>query len=187
MCISVDSNKLSLLAYTKAGWRWRLRTNITIHHEGGIEKSVPRNTDWHHEACRVMTFGDCGGRIFLCHPHVIFLLTTKYRILNWKKRWTRIPENPDFPKMRHGDAILTLQWCHWSTYHQRAADVRLFFFYLSHGLLLVQAMWLRPKGLKVCSYVEKYAEIKNQTLKKSAGTLKCYAQRITPWVGNISK
>ena len=26
--------------------------------------------------------------------------------------------------------------------------------------------WLRPKGLKVCSYVEKYAEFKNQTLKK---------------------
>ena len=26
--------------------------------------------------------------------------------------------------------------------------------------------WLRPKGLKVCSYVEKSAEIKNQTLKK---------------------
>ena len=27
--------------------------------------------------------------------------------------------------------------------------------------------WLRPKGLKVCSYVEKYAEFKNQTLKKN--------------------
>ena len=26
--------------------------------------------------------------------------------------------------------------------------------------------WLRPKGLKVCSYIEKCAEIKNQTLKK---------------------
>ena len=25
--------------------------------------------------------------------------------------------------------------------------------------------WLRPKGLKVCSYVEKCAEFKNQTLK----------------------
>ena len=25
--------------------------------------------------------------------------------------------------------------------------------------------WLRPKGLKVCYYVEKYAEFKNQTLK----------------------
>ena len=27
--------------------------------------------------------------------------------------------------------------------------------------------WLRPKGLKVCSYVEKCAEFKNQTLKKN--------------------
>ena len=26
--------------------------------------------------------------------------------------------------------------------------------------------WLRPKGLKVCSYVEKCAVFKNQTLKK---------------------
>ena len=26
-------------------------------------------------------------------------------------------------------------------------------------------MWLRPKGLKVYSYVEKYAEFKNQSLK----------------------
>ena len=25
--------------------------------------------------------------------------------------------------------------------------------------------WLRPKGLKACSYEEKYAEFKNQTLK----------------------
>ena len=43
--------------------------------------------------------------------------------------------------------------------------------------------WLRPKGLKVCSYVEKCAEFK----KKSAGTRKCYAQRNTPGLDNISK
>ena len=46
--------------------------------------------------------------------------------------------------------------------------------------------WLRPKGLKVCSYVEKNAEFKNQTLKKSAGAQKCYAQRNTSGVGNFS-
>ena len=40
--------------------------------------------------------------------------------------------------------------------------------------------WFRPKGLKVCSYVEKCAEFKNLTLKKSAGTQKCYVQRNTP-------
>ena len=39
----------------------------------------------------------------------------------------------------------------------------------------------------MCSYVEKYAEFQNQTLKKSTGTQKCYAQRNTPGVGNISK
>ena len=27
-------------------------------------------------------------------------------------------------------------------------------------------MWLRPKGLKVYSYVEKYAEFKNRSLEK---------------------
>ena len=32
------------------------------------------------------------------------------------------------------------------------------------AILLIK--WLRPKGLKVCSYVEKYAKFKNQTLKK---------------------
>ena len=31
------------------------------------------------------------------------------------------------------------------------------------ALLLIK--WLRPKGLKVFTYVEKYAEFKNQTLK----------------------
>ena len=55
---------------------------ICIHHEceGGIEKSVPRITDWHHEACLVMTIGECEGLIFLSHPHMnngfFFLLTT---------------------------------------------------------------------------------------------------------------
>ena len=44
---------------------------IRIHHEceGGIETSVPRITDWHHETCRVMTNGDPEGHIFLSHPH----------------------------------------------------------------------------------------------------------------------
>ena len=43
---------------------------IRIYHEceGRIEKSVPRITVWHHEACRVMTNGDPEGRIFLNYP-----------------------------------------------------------------------------------------------------------------------
>ena len=64
---------------------------IRIYHdwEDGIEKSVPRITDWHHEACWVMTNGDHKGRIFQSHAHTnngfFFLLTTKYLILYWKK------------------------------------------------------------------------------------------------------
>ena len=38
--------------------------------------------------------------------------------------------------------------------------------YLVREQAILLIKWLRPKGLKVCSYVEKYAEIKNQTLKK---------------------
>ena len=41
--------------------------SIRICHECEIEKSVPRITDWHHEACRVMTNGDPEGQIFLTH------------------------------------------------------------------------------------------------------------------------
>ena len=52
------------------------------------------------------------------------------------------------------------------------------------AILLIK--WLRPKGLKRCSYVEKYAELKNQTIKKSVGTQKCYARRNTRGVGNFS-
>ena len=61
---------------------------IRIHHECevGMEKYVPRITDWYHKACRVMTNGDDEGRIFLFHPHtsngLFFLLTTKYFILH---------------------------------------------------------------------------------------------------------
>ena len=63
-----------------------LRT-IRIYHEceRSIEKSVERIGFWHHKACRVMTNGDCEGRIFLSHPNtnngLFFFLTTKYRTL----------------------------------------------------------------------------------------------------------
>ena len=61
-----------------------------------------------------------------------------------------------------------------------------FFISLMFVLILVREpvigliKWLRPKGLKVCSYVEKCAEFKNQTLKKSAGTQTCYVQQNIP-------
>ena len=40
--------------------------------------------------------------------------------------------------------------------------------------------WLRPKGLKMCSYVESVLNSKFKLLKISAGTQKCYMQRNTP-------
>ena len=66
--------------------REKLIISTCIHHEceGRIEKSVPRITDWDHEACRKMTNGDHEGRIFLPHPHTnsgfFFSLTTRYLI-----------------------------------------------------------------------------------------------------------
>ena len=75
--------------------------NIRIHHEceGGIEKSVPRITDWHREACQVMTIGDREGQIFISHPHTnngfFFLLTTLY-LIYIEKTWKKLPENPEY-------------------------------------------------------------------------------------------
>ena len=72
--------------------RLSLAQTISIYHEceGGIEKSAPRITDWHHEACRVMTVGDREGRIFLSSPHTnygFFLLAhTLIDHLYWKKK-----------------------------------------------------------------------------------------------------
>ena len=59
---------------------------LRIHHEfdGGIEKYVPRITDWHHEACRVMPNGDREGSIFLSEPHMndgFFLLLINFHHL----------------------------------------------------------------------------------------------------------
>ena len=42
------------------------------------------------------------------------------------------------------------------------------------------------KGLKVCSYVEKYAEFKNQTLKKIGWYTKMLCAAELPRVGNFS-
>ena len=60
--------------------------------EGGIENSFPKITDWHHEACEVMTIGYREGRLFQAHPHTnygfFFLLTTKSK--NMKKDLQKI-------------------------------------------------------------------------------------------------
>ena len=79
--------------------------------EVGIEKSVPRITVLHREACRVMTNGNCERRIFLSRPYTnngfFFSLITKdldHFILEKHDK-----ENPTYAEMRHGDVILTLQ------------------------------------------------------------------------------
>ena len=62
--------------------------------EGRIEKSVPRITGWHHEACRVMTNGNPEGRIFLSFPHInngFFLLITVNIYLFILKQASRSP------------------------------------------------------------------------------------------------
>ena len=65
---------------------------IRMYHqcEGRIEKSIPRITVWHHEACRVMTNGDPEGWIFLSYPHTnngfFFLLTSFFYILKYASR-----------------------------------------------------------------------------------------------------
>ena len=73
---------------------------IRIHHgcEGvigvGIEQFVPRNTVWHHEACRVMTETD-----FLSHPHTnngfFFLFTIDFLFK------TKHPEDPEYAEMQY--------------------------------------------------------------------------------------
>ena len=79
---------------------------IRIYHEceGGIEKSDPRITNWHHKACRVMTNSDREGQLFYpiltqimdyfsCSP-----LSIAFDIGGFKKIMNSL--------MRHGDVIL---------------------------------------------------------------------------------
>ena len=49
----------------------RAGENRRIYHEcdSRIEKSVPRITVWHQEACRVIANGDQEGQIFQSHPN----------------------------------------------------------------------------------------------------------------------
>ena len=53
--------------HRSSGYQHRRLEDIRIYHEseGMLEKSVTRITDWHNEACRVMSKGDRERRIFL--------------------------------------------------------------------------------------------------------------------------
>ena len=89
----------------------------------------------------MMTIGNHEGQIFSSHPHThdgyFFSLTTEYLIL-YLKDMKRLPENPEFAEMRHGEVILTLHWRHGLTCGQHADNVRLFAFYLSLGLVYIR-------------------------------------------------
>ena len=64
------------------------------------------------QACRVMTNGDSEGLIFLSHLTQIMdsvscsPLNSSFYI---KETLKRLPENPEYVMMLHGDVILTLQ------------------------------------------------------------------------------
>ena len=113
---------------------WMYHFNMTIkslvHHEceGGIEKSIPLNhylstlgisriTDWHYEACRVMTVIPRDGFFYptltrLMDSFSCSALNTSFYI---GKTWKRLPENPEYAEMRHGDVILAFQKHHGMT------------------------------------------------------------------------
>ena len=109
--------------------------NIRIHHEceGGIEKSVPRTTDWYHEACLVMTNGDGEGQTFISHPHTnngfFFLITTKSPFSNRKTKKKKASRK----SWKRWDVTWWRQWRHGSTCGQSVT----IHFYLSHGLVRV--------------------------------------------------
>ena len=69
---------------------------MRVYHEceERIEKSVPRITDWHHEACRVMANVDCERQIFLSHPFtnngLFFLLTIVPHFIKEKNNRKRV-------------------------------------------------------------------------------------------------
>ena len=126
-----------------------------IHHEceGLLEKSVPRVTDRHKEAGQAwQTLNAWDGFLypiltgimdsFSCLP-----LNISFYIA--KKTWKRLPENPEFPEMRHGDVILTVQWRHGTTCGQRVVH-----FYLSHGLVReceIKHLWVKTTETRIWS------------------------------------
>ena len=85
--------------------------------EDGIEKSVPRITVWHHEACRVMTNGVHEGQ----NLYPIFIRIMDYfscSLLNIAfSCWKKAPRSPwkRWDAKQHDGIILTEQWHHLMT------------------------------------------------------------------------
>ena len=53
-----SGSKFALISNLRHDEDYGVSLRIYHEYEGGIEKSVPRITHWHHEACRVMTIGE---------------------------------------------------------------------------------------------------------------------------------
>ena len=82
---------------------------------GWDKKSIQRITIWHHEACWVMTNGDHEWHIFY---HTLTLIMNFFSCSPQNtsfyigKTWTRLPGNPEYSEMRHGDVVSTFPWRH---------------------------------------------------------------------------
>ena len=98
----------------------------------GIENSDLRITDWHHEACRVMTNGDREGRIFLSHPHTNngFFFIPHFILEKHEKGFQKTLNS------RKCDMVMSFLY-HSDVTARCATSVRLFVLYLSHGLVWV--------------------------------------------------
>ena len=93
---------MTLLCFSEEFWKLKICVsscdNIRLHHEceGGIEKSIHKINNWHHEACWVITRVDPKGRIFPSHPssHKLCLpLNTSFYIeKTHEKDLEKIPE-----------------------------------------------------------------------------------------------
>ena len=107
LCVSVCSRQLYMKAIQKKKylqvlhlWKMMIRNQgkiIRIYHEceGKIEKSIPKITVWHHQACLVMTNGDPEVQIFLSYPHRnngFFFLLTMCCFYLFENKLTEVPE-----------------------------------------------------------------------------------------------
>ena len=75
-------------------------------------------------------------------------------------------ERSEFAEMRHGDVILTFQCRHGLTCDQRVADVRVFAFHLSHGLVWVCEINKIHRGVQ---WGQKYPNLRANSSSEKRG------------------
>ena len=101
--IFLDKNKITAFICLIIMEFLRQTCNIRIYHrcEGEIEKSVLRITDWHHEACRVMTNVDLEGWIFLFHTINGFFFHAHQSPFNTAFLYSKISSQKFRNRLRH--------------------------------------------------------------------------------------